>query len=103
MGDYLVSLATLQARFPGKRFTRVFNRTKHNKLSFNQQVLYTQLMYREARGKGASQKTLARSTGIDRGETVRDALKALEKYGLAAKRGNRWYGVPPAGDTVEWF
>jgi DNA-binding MarR family transcriptional regulator len=86
--------------FPGKALTRVLNRKSPNPLSFNEQLVYSCLV---RHGKGATQKQLARATGLERSTCVRSALRVLHGHGLAAKRGRRWHACEPPGEAAGWF
>ena len=47
---------TLEQNLPGKRLTRIVNRTVQNPLSFNELVVYSCLVERATHGKGANQR-----------------------------------------------
>lgn len=93
----------LEAAFPGKRFTRFLNCTRQNSMTFNSALVYSCLVERATHGKGASQKQVSKATGLNESTSVPAALKALQKVGLAAKKGARWVALEPQGETTGWF
>ena len=94
---------SLEQDFPGKRLTRIVNRTVQNPLSFNELVVYSCLVERATHGKGARQQQIHRATGLHASTAIPSALQTLQGHGLVVKSGNYWRALEPAGETTGWF
>lgn len=94
---------SLEQDFPGKRLTRIVNRTVQNPLSFNELVVYSCLVERATHGKGANQRQLHRATGLHESTAVPSALQTLQRHGLAVKNNQYWRALEPAGEATGWF
>jgi hypothetical protein len=93
----------LEQDFPGKRLTRILNRTVQNPLSFNALVVCSCLVERAAHGKGANQRQIHRATGLHESTAIPSALQTLQRHGLVVKSGKYWRALGPAGETTGWF
>jgi hypothetical protein len=94
---------SLEQDFPGKRLTRIVNRTVQNPLSFNELVVYSCLVERATHGKGANQRQIHRATGLHASTAIPSALQTLQRLGLVVKTGQYWRALEPAGEATGWF
>ncbi len=85
-----------------KRF-RLFTVSDHTKLSLTKRLVYSYLAYRSRYGKPSSQAEIARQTGLDRGETVAEAVELLVRMGLAVRDEGCIRAIEPTGDNLALF
>jgi hypothetical protein len=86
-----------------KKKFRLLTVSDHKALPLTRRLVYSYLAYRSRYGKGASQAEIARQTGLDRGETVAEAVKSLDRMGLVERTGDRIKAIEPAGGNEALF
>jgi hypothetical protein len=82
---------------------KVVSCTKQNKLAFNERVMYSFLVFRRSKGKGASLSAVRRVTGFDRTRTLPRIRQRLIELGLAEIKDRKVWALEPSASVREWF
>ena len=86
-----------------KRRMKVMACTGQNELSFNERVVYSFLVYRRSKGKGAGLSAVRRVTGFDRCRTLPRIRRRLTDLGLVEINDGKLWAREPDADRRGWF
>ena len=86
-----------------KRRMKVVACTGQNELSFNERVVYSFLVYRRSKGKGAGLSAVRRVTGFDRCRTLPRIRRRLADLGLVEVRDGKLWAREPDAERRGWF
>src|SRR5438132_9065957 len=80
-----------------------FVNIRNRQMTFRHRFIWSLILYRNNKGRGASHNFLERDSGLNRKRTIVPLLEELASWGLVSKESDGYWCLEPQGERLTWF